>query len=375
MSRPARYSPRLEIRRLEPADGPAALGLADGTALEGDLPLRFDRGPDFFAWPDALLDRWVYAGAFEDTRLLGYGLVGFRRGWTGDRWGAYAFSGDLRVAPEARRAGVGAALLRAIQNEIPPDVHLVAGTILRGNRHGLGLARDRMPSGFSLTDLGEFVSITRLARRCRATGPVVRLGVQDVPAVQELLATGPHGLFAPEPTEREAHRLLEPDPRLAGGAWGVWDGSRLRGLVALLDLDRVRRAIVLREPVPLSIVRHAFGLAGYLLGTPSLPGPGQPLRALTVARLVVPAGLRGSSDSSRLNTARVLVQAARLEAFARGAPLLHLGLHGADPLRAAADRGLRHRHGLRLFASVDQRGGPAVCPTAEAPPALDSALV
>lgn len=373
MSARSAEAERLTLRRLHAEDGPAALALAEQADLAGELRLRFDRGPDFFAWPAAVLDDWTYIGAFDGDRLVGFGMVSLPRGWTGSEWGPYAFSGDLRVRPELRGRGVAARITRALRAQVPPEARFIAGVVLRGNRAGLAFVRRHTPAGFALRDLGGLVATTRLAHRAaRNDEGVARLGNDDLEAVRDLLAAGPHGLLAPEPTLREARRLLEPGPPAPGLALGVRDGTRLTGLVALRDLSAVRRAVLARESAGLAVTRRAFGLAARLGGLPSLPPPGRPLRSLTVTRLLVPAARAGPEE--RIRVARALVRAARAEAMSRGMPLLTLGLHARDPLRAAVERGLAHRHELGMYLAVAGAPVPAEA-TAAAPPCLDFGLV
>lgn len=365
----------LGVRRLTSSDSGLALSLAAEADLEGEVALRFDRSPDYFAWPLASLDRWAYLGAFGDGRLVGYALVGFRRGWIGDRWGTYAFSGDLRVRPSVRRKGVGALLLKAVSDEIPLDVKLVAGTILQGNERGLGLAFRRTPRGFRLTDQGALIATTRFAIRGQADPRVLTLGPGDIPDVVRLLEDSRRGLFAPEPSEAEARRLIDPGLPAPGFALGLRERNRLVALVALRDLNPVRRSVVLREPLRMSLLRRGLGVA-YALGQAlPLPPVGEPLRALTLTRLLVSERTGRGGTALRLRTARALTRAAQRAAYERRIPLIHMGLHETDRHRPAVEYGLHYSHGLRLVVAVDQRGGPASCPMGDGPPVLDFGLV
>ena len=64
------------IHVLGPGDAHALIDLDRRAPIVAGWRFRYDREPDFFAWPRLLFDDWVYLGAFLEGQLVGYGMVG-----------------------------------------------------------------------------------------------------------------------------------------------------------------------------------------------------------------------------------------------------------------------------------------------------------
>jgi GNAT superfamily N-acetyltransferase len=92
--------------------------------IEADFALVFDRGQDFFRWPDLIYDRYQYLGAFCDGELAGYLMLGLFTGWTGEEFGTCAYLGDARVLPRFRGRHLTQHMMSAMEALVPAEAQL-----------------------------------------------------------------------------------------------------------------------------------------------------------------------------------------------------------------------------------------------------------
>lgn len=356
------------FRWLDTSDGAALASVARGCPIEADFTFRFDRDPDFFAWPRTAFDRFRYLGMVSDGRVIGYCLLGYRDGWMGDRWGTYGYAGDARILPPFR----GERLLERAAVEVRRVVGLEATPVLlfvkRGNRPAERILTRLSVDGGAVVPIGEVevLNVLPLQGRGPAGDPRVRpVRAADLPALARLCRTATAGRpFAPPITGRW---MSERAAELASGT-GTWlvaqdpAGQGLLGAVGLRDLGPLRRPTVLRYSWRAAPLRAAHALVRRCAraGVPPLPRPGEAFRALTVTHLAVAGGAPAIT--------RALVAAAGQEARRRQCHLLQLGFTCGDPLLRAVGwlPAQRFRSQVWVVASTtragDFRAGPATLP-------------
>lgn len=309
---------RFDLRPLGRADGPRLAALHRACPIEAELTLWFDRGPDFFAWPDAVFASWSCLGAFVGDDLVGGALLGESSG----REGPYGWLADARVHPDARRRGVGEALVRTVVDRAP-----------------------HLPYTLFAVKRGNTAVETALATR-GGPRPVATLDVRNVP----LFAAGgwpaPDGFGPGGPAELDeavalfaavhADRPLAPPPDALPSRWSRcpwWVVRRAGRLVAVgggWDLGPLHGARVLRYGARARALKLAWDLLARVTGGAPLPPPGEALRVVTVTTWAArdPEALR-----------------ALVAGIGRAHPHHHLATVatvGDDPL-AAAFTGLRHQ--------------------------------
>lgn len=334
-----RAGSRLDLALLTYDYGPRMLEINRGCPIVADLTFYFERGPDFFAWPDAVFDRgYIYAGGFRGSELVAYELFGEVRGQL--PWGeAFSYSGDVRVLPEARGAGFLAETSSTAAEVTPPSGVSVA-VVKRGNRAAArALAATTLPAGVEMTWLCPFRAVNLLL--VRPVAPPRRFEVrrarpEDLPALAGLMARAYRGRpFAPIVDEEELRLDIQRLPgftvdryylALRGGepvgALGAWDAGPVRRIAVV---GYSRRAYLAR--LAYQLARRLHGLA------PPLPEPGSCFRSITATRVAVPDG-----DPEIL---RDLLAAACRDHAGAGYHLLHIGFAGRDALAPAARGFLR----------------------------------
>jgi hypothetical protein len=339
--------------------------------IEADFTFYFDRGADFFAWPDAVFDDYWYAGIRDAERLVGYCMAGHRHGWTGAEWGTWFYIGDARVLPRYRGHGLAQRAALNFKQINPERVRLGIALVKKGNAPAERIVRTADPTLFVRRKLCDFeVANFPLLFAPRApTGVAVRQARwRDAEAVAALMRGAyERRLLAPRVDEGWIRRTWS-RPGLGPADHLVAErGGRLVGIVGLRDLAPMRRTRVLGYPWRAQLLRVVYGLLRHFpgAGAPPLPPPGEAFRSVTAVDVAVER-----NDPAVL---RALLATAIPAYRARGYHLLHLGFAVGDSLRSAT-RGLpsqRFRSDIHLFVRPDH--APAAADAA--PPVIDLAMI
>jgi hypothetical protein len=345
-----------DLRLLTYADGEALLAVNRACPIHADFSFLFERGPDFFAWPDAVFDAYAYMGGFREGRLVAYVLFALAGGQVegGD---VFSYSGDARVMPGERGdAFVRAAAREAIEALAPTGAGLAI--VKRGNLAAARTVAGLALPGLEVTRLGEFrvVSLLLLGRHRPSRHHRVRRAVPgDAASLADLARRAYRGRpFAPVV---DVDALLRDAERLPG--FGIdryylaFDGDRPVGALGAWDADAVHRAVVLRYTWRARALRAAHGAARLLLRQAApLPAPGQHFRAITITRVAVPG-----EDPSVLHD---LLAAVHADHLGRGYHLIHIGFTAGDPLEAATRGFLRHTFASDLLLTATPRAAAAI---------------
>jgi GNAT superfamily N-acetyltransferase len=105
-------SPAPSVRAAGAADNEALLALVKRCPMDADISLIVERDPDFFALSRARGDAQTFVAEIDGT-IIGCISHWHHRAWLSAEQADIAFFGDLRVAPEYRRCGIGGHLGRA----------------------------------------------------------------------------------------------------------------------------------------------------------------------------------------------------------------------------------------------------------------------
>jgi len=317
----------VKVRDAEPGDNTALIALAAQSTMDGDLSLRVDREPDFFALNRLSGDRWrvgvVDCDDAGGSSPIGCIAVARRTVFLDGVPGVIAYVGDLKVHPAYRRRGVARALGRwdlATARELTgPDAPLM-GTMLSGNTAVDGLARQFDLVTTPWTTIRSYSVDLLTRRRLPARGLTVHpAGPADEPAMVELWRRlAPTRQFAPAcdsfPLGRPGLDYLiarHPDGEPAGFL-GLWDQHGIKQMRVVGYSPRLAAA------------RTAFNLAAPLFRAPRLPSPGGRLSYRTVAH----------PCASDLDTLRALLRHACNRLHGRYS-FLTIGLDVRDPLTTA----------------------------------------
>ena len=89
----------ITYRDLDRSDGPALTAVNRACRIGADFSFYFERGADFFRWPDLVFDDARYVGIFRGDALRGYVMAARYRGFDGAGPSMLLYGGDARLLP------------------------------------------------------------------------------------------------------------------------------------------------------------------------------------------------------------------------------------------------------------------------------------
>jgi len=366
---PATRSP-ITFARVDRAAGPDLLAVNRACPIESDFTFRFDREPDFFAWPSQVFDSSTYVAARAGERIVGYGCVGSRSGWTGGEWGPWVYFGDLRVLPEYRGERLGWNVSEALIEALPPEVTVGYFIIKKGNRVAEEIAQKFRSRSLSYRSGGilDVVNLPLFRPAMRKAGDTCRPArLSDIPDIAGLLRDAGAGrLFAPRVSEEALAALWR------GSAFDrvtvAERGGRLAGVMAWRDFADVRRATVLHYSARAWPLRALWAFAHRRHKTvPALPAPGQSLNVLVTTHLAA-----RDDDPDVLH--RLIVAALHGEA-GRGTHVLQVGGMSGEAVLQAVRGMLRLHFPSEVWIASRPFRDAVLAAALERPPVVDLVII
>ncbi|MBA3343387.1 MAG: hypothetical protein H0T48_16345 [Gemmatimonadaceae bacterium] len=323
------------VREANAADNRALIALAAACPMRGDLSLRIDRGPDFFALNRLEGERWRVG--VVDREELPVGCVAFseRRVYLNGKPTLTGYAGDLKVHPAHRDSRVADALslfAGAMGAGLPTGTPTLI-TVLAGNR-----AMERRLSG--PRGLPRFTHIATVRSHAvsilwrRRPLPGSRLVIQraqwrdlnDMISLWRRVA--PVRQFAPVLDASGLCDWIGGAPGLAISSYLLARGGdgKLVGFFALWDQRSFKQMRVESYSPRLAVTRRCFNAIAPLMGAEKLPREGGALRFLTALHVCVPR--------EHPEILRALVIEAHNALRHKGYSFFNVGLDVLDPLTA-----------------------------------------
>lgn len=327
------------VRDARPSDNEGLIALAAACPMVGELSLRIDRRPDFFALNRLEGDRWRLAVAERAGSLVGCVAFSERRAFVNGREMRTGYVGDLKVHPEHRDTKVADALSFWAESaccDLPPRAPAVI-TVLAGNS-----AMERRLSGprgvprFNRLGTIRTHSITilwrrgRLSRRSTGSIDTTRARWIDIPRMGELWnRVASERQLAPVMTAPSLGAWIRKAPGLDISSYRLAKSSsgELLGFVAVWEQQSFKQLTVVGYSRRMAAARKAFNLFAPVVGAERLPAHGSPLRCATMLHVCVPG--------DRPDVLRALLVDAHNELRHSGCSFVNLGLDVRDPLSHA----------------------------------------
>jgi GNAT acetyltransferase-like protein len=325
----------LSVRDATEADNDALVALAAACPMAGDITLRMDRAPDFFALNRLEGDAWRVGVAVDaDERIVGCVAAARRRVWLNGVETTTGYVGDLKVHPSARGSGAADLLTsyaRDASGEFCGADAPVLVTILAGN--GAMERRVRGPRGMPV--LARFATLRVAAipllweRRERVSGlsiwPAADRDLGRMAVLWRDLASDRQLAPVLDADSLRAWIRRAPGLALSDYLLALDARGRLCGFLAVWDQASFKQMRVVSYSPRLALARGTINLVASLAGATRLPEAGSPLPALAITHVC-------AGDAATLRA--LLLEAYRRHRGGRHA-FLTLGLDSRDPLLAA----------------------------------------
>jgi hypothetical protein len=315
------------LRRATAADGPALVSLARNCPMQGEVALRIDRAPDFFALARCRGDGYTLVGD-EHGQIVACVSVARRAAYIHGKRTVIGYVGDMKVRLDRRGSGLARRLLAEIDRlETAATDAFYTGTTAAGNV-AVGGVLARFANGHPLVRVGGLVAyqlLPVLRLRPRRGVAIACAGARDEDELAAFLDNA-HRKYVFGPVFRDGglQEILARSPGMSLSNYFVARrGGRIVAALGVWDQHRIKQTHVLRMTRSLRWLSTAMR-AGALLRLPTLPREGEELR-FRYARH--PAGETGAVAA--------LVRHALAEARARRDHFLLFTCAVADPLSGA----------------------------------------
>jgi predicted N-acetyltransferase YhbS len=330
ISAPAVSRQPVEIREADETDNQAVLALTRVTPMAGQISLRIDRDPDFFALIRLRGEGKVFV-AVRGREVIGCISTALRTAYISGVPETIAYIGDMKVHPQFSGTRVALRLIQALEAYLRSiDISYCFSVVADGNHRAMPLFEGRlgMPRW---AYLGRFLVCELIPspfkERSRAYSIETAEGA-DLPAITILLDRFHRSRqFAPQLTQDDLAKTLSAareEPlsqvvvaRVAG---------KIVATLCLHDTREVKRNVLLDASPALRSALALLRVVGAPFPSFRIPRIGDSLRVLYV-RFV-------ACDEGHQQALKALVSVARAEAFRQRYTFLVIGLHERDPLRS-----------------------------------------
>jgi GNAT superfamily N-acetyltransferase len=361
----ATLTPARELVRLaSDEDNLALIELAAACPMEGDLALRIDRAPDFFALNRLEGDRWKVAVVDGPRgRPIACVATAERRAWVHGRPATIVYAGDLKVHPDFRDTSTADALERFVTRtarEVAGESTPVLLTVLGGNA-----AMERRASGpRGLPRLHRFATLHSFAipllwRRSLSDCEDVHVEHATDADLEEMADlwrdVARSRQFSAAFDAEGMRRWIDSAPGLSIDDYLLARDrrGRLSGFVGLWDQRAMKTLRVLRYSPSLSVLRGVVSTLAPFVGATPPPPIGQPLRYASAVHLCVPV--------DRADALRALILAGYDRLHGTGRVFMNVALDARDPLIAALGGLLATPTAIHAYATMPSgtwTGGP-----------------
>ncbi len=341
--------------------------------MVGDVSLRIDRGPDFFALNRLEGTRWKVGVAERGGAIVGCVAISERCSFINGRQSRTGYASDLKVHPAHRGTRIADELSRYCERECVdlPATTPVLITVLAGNR-----SMERRLSGpRGVPELKRIGTIRTHSlpvlwhRRVAASIDISRAGWSDLEEMTALWKqVAPLRQLAPVLTLDAMVEWIDSTPGLAISSYRVARsrGGELLGFVAAWDQRSFKQLNVVGYSPRMRVARATFNLLAPVVGGERMPRKGHPLNCVTLAHICVPG--------DRPDVLRALVASTHNELRRTGISFINVGLDTRDPLSSAMEGFFAQPTDVNACVTRSRFGVPSE-PLDEAPIHYEIALV
>ena len=371
--RDAMYPNGFVLREATADDNERLIALAAACPMVGDVSLRIDRGPDFFALNRLEGTRWKVGVAERNGAIVGCVAISERRSFVNGRESRTGYASDLKVHPAHRDTRIADELSRFTEREcadLPPAAPVLI-TVLAGNR-----SMERRLSGPrgvpALRRLGTIRTHSLPVlwyRRIAGSIDISHAGWRDLEEMAALWKqVAPLRQLAPVFTVDAMAEWLDSTPGLDISDYRVARSrsGELLGFFAVWDQRSFKQLNVVGYSPRMQAARSIFNLVAPLVGGARMPGTGHALNCVTIAQVCVPG--------DRPEVLRALLASTHNELRRTGIAFINIGLDTRDPLSAATGGFLAQPTDVNACVTKSRSGIPCE-PLDDAPIHYEIALV
>lgn len=300
-------------------DNHQLIQLAASSSMAGEIGLRIDRKPDFFALLQLRGDTKVFV-ASENGQIIGAICVSLQQVYVGGAIFPLHYIGDFKVAEAYRNKGIGLALCNAMADYvIAQNADLAFLNVSKGNTKPLSFFRNR-PNVPDFDHIGTFNIYQIIARKINRQQH--QKAIEESGVNCEVLQ-----FFNGHSRQYQLGPVLTEETFQSTHVFVIRESGKIIAGMALIDTMPLKQNVVTALSWKLKAALNIINTIGPVAGFSKMPTTNQPVKMMYIRWMAV--------EENNQEQVRQLIHHARHIAFIKKYSYVSIGLHEKDSLNKA----------------------------------------
>jgi ribosomal protein S18 acetylase RimI-like enzyme len=312
----------VKFRAATTEDNLKLIQLTATSAMAGDIGLRIDRKPDFFALLEMRGETKVFV-AEENEQIIGAICVSLSNVYVGGEIFPLQYIGDFKVAERYRHQGIGLKLCNEMaEYVISQNSDLAFLNVSKGNTKPLSFFKNR-PNVPDFDNIGIFNIYQIIGKRIAASSH--KYSIEETKLTDDVLQ-----FFNSHYSNYELAPVLTQENFNSTSIFIIRESERIIAAMTIVDTMSVKQNVVTALSWKFKFALKVINIFAGVSGFSKMPELNQPVKMLYIKYLAV--------ESNRKLLVKLFVNYARNLAFKKSYSYVSIGLHEKDKLKDCLSR-------------------------------------
>lgn len=295
-------------------DNQQLIDLTASSGMAGDIGLRIDRKPDFFALLQMRGDTKVFV-AEENKRIIGCICVSLQQVYVGGAIYPLRYIGDFKVHEAYRNRGVGLQLCNAMADHvIAQDSDLAFLNVSMGNKKPISFFKDR-PNVPDFDNIGIFNIYQFIGKKNK--GLADKFSIERSAVTEEVV-----DYFNSHYRDYQLGAVLTEEKFEGTQVFLVRQQNKIAAAMSLVDTMPLKQNVITHLSSKMKLLLKLINVYSRMAGLSRMPVLNEPVKMLYIKHL--------AASPQSLQLVKPLVNFARDIAFERSYSYVSIGLHERD---------------------------------------------
>ncbi|SHO59547.1 GNAT family N-acetyltransferase [Algoriphagus zhangzhouensis] len=315
----------IEYRLATREDNQKLLDLTSNSGMAGNMALRIDRFPNFFALNKLRGKTYVYV-AIEGSTIVGSICVSDQEVYINGNQTPLFYISDFKVAPSHRNMGIGLQLTNEVVKYLESkDADFAFLNVSKGNKRPFVFFSDRKNypdfENIGIFNIYQFIGSNKKQVHSKYQ-------INQAIASSEILQ-----FLNNYYSKHELASVIDNNKIEKTQLYEVREGDQLISVMCLIDTMDLKQNVVIKMQWHLKFALSVLNSARTFFRLSKLPLEGEPIKMLYIKYFAVK-----SKDPKLINE---LISLARRITFQKGYAFVSLSLHEKDGLNQMLPKGIR----------------------------------
>ncbi len=290
------------------------LQLTSSSPMAGNIGLRIDRNPDFFALLKLRGDTKIFVAEVND-KIIGSICVSLLKVYVGGEIYPLQYIGDFKVADQYRKQGIGLKLCNEMADYvISQNSDLAFLNVSLGNSKPLSFFKNR-PHVSDFDNIGIFKIYQIIGKRMKPK--VHKYSIEETLLNDDIVQ-----FFNSHYINYQLGTVITEEKFNASNIFIIREGEKIIAAMSLIDTMPVKQNVITALSWKLKLVLKLINAFSSLAGLSKMPLLNEPVKMLYIKYLAV--------ESNNRQLVKLLVNYARNLVFEKSYSYVSIGLHEKD---------------------------------------------